>query len=136
MLETVAFLSAIRSAGRYLTHRILRSFSCPRVHQFLHSSTLDPCPIRVLLGDRSAIPHLNMPDYSGERTHTSDNPTTAVSLNKRKQPAQQPRQLLSCTKCRSRKVKVSMQQPSSMTQCGHGAGTTERKTNPCIVRSY
>ena len=39
---------------------------------------------------------------------TVDAPQTIVeSDNKKKQQPQQPRQLLSCTKCRERKVKVS-----------------------------
>lgn len=48
----------------------------------------------------------NMPDYSGDRTHTPNDQIAGVPSTKRKQPSQQTRQLLSCTKCRERKVKV------------------------------
>ncbi|KAH5688949.1 hypothetical protein HBI23_032060 [Parastagonospora nodorum] len=54
-----------------------------------------------------------MPDYSGERSHTSDEQPVSVPPNRRKQPSQQPRQLLSCTKCRERKVKCDRTKPCS-----------------------
>jgi hypothetical protein len=43
-----------------------------------------------------------------------------LDVNRRKQPPQQPRQLLSCTKCRERKVKCDRTKPCSAC-CARGA---------------
>jgi len=48
-----------------------------------------------------------MSQLEGERILTpNDQPIVTADVSKRKQQLQQPRQLLSCTKCRERKVKV------------------------------
>ncbi|KAF1846327.1 uncharacterized protein K460DRAFT_356017 [Cucurbitaria berberidis CBS 394.84] len=50
----------------------------------------------------------------------SDQPPGSAEVNKRKQHPQQPRQLLSCTKCRERKVKCDRTKPCSAC-CARGA---------------
>ncbi|KAH8723753.1 hypothetical protein GQ44DRAFT_773629 [Phaeosphaeriaceae sp. PMI808] len=55
-----------------------------------------------------------MPDHPIDSTPTSGNLLTEFpEINKRKQQSQQPRQLLSCTKCRQRKVKCDRTKPCS-----------------------
>jgi len=49
-----------------------------------------------------------MAESVGAHIHIAqDEASTLAESNRKKQQAQQPRQLLSCTKCRERKVKVS-----------------------------
>lgn len=62
-----------------------------------------------------------MSPLEGELTFTSSDQSTAVvEGSKRKQQVQQPRQLLSCTKCRERKVKCDRTKPCSAC-CARGA---------------
>lgn len=51
-----------------------------------------------------------------ENFRPADEVLTVNDANKKKQP-QQPRQLLSCTKCRERKVKASSPKKTTGTQC-------------------
>ncbi|KAF2822635.1 hypothetical protein CC86DRAFT_80889 [Ophiobolus disseminans] len=51
-----------------------------------------------------------MPDYPGDNTRTSEGQSIGLTEGHKRQ---QPRQLLSCTKCRERKVKCDRTQPCS-----------------------
>ncbi|CAN9191727.1 unnamed protein product [Alternaria alternata] len=60
-------------------------------------------------------------DVPYERIHTpQDHSPGAADTNRRKQQPQQPRQLLSCTKCRERKVKCDRTKPCSAC-CARGS---------------
>ncbi|OCL14757.1 hypothetical protein AOQ84DRAFT_371003, partial [Glonium stellatum] len=50
---------------------------------------------------------------STENIHPADDTLTGNDASKKKKPPQQPRQLLSCTKCRERKVKCDRTKPCS-----------------------
>jgi len=51
-----------------------------------------------------------------ENVRPADETLTVNDANKKKKQPQQPRQLLSCTKCRERKVKVSSPKKTTGTQ--------------------
>jgi hypothetical protein len=66
-----------------------------------------------------AIP--TMPTFAPSLVHTPCGPSPSLSdVNRRKHQSQQPRQLLSCTKCRERKVKCDRTKPCSAC-CARGA---------------
>ncbi|CAN9195991.1 unnamed protein product [Alternaria alternata] len=62
-----------------------------------------------------------MAEVPHERIHIAqDQSPSVVDTNRRKQQPQQPRQLLSCTKCRERKVKCDRTKPCSAC-CARGS---------------
>jgi hypothetical protein len=73
-----------------------------------------------------------------------EQPSGIGEANRRKQQTQQPRQLLSCTKCRERKVKVSITvSPSGPASVMESEQTMNSDSTVCcviltdgIVRSY
>jgi hypothetical protein len=109
------FLHGLHIITLHLVHANLRlgliheCRTSPASRVSLHGSyiiTLHLVHANLRLGSISRSCY-TMADFLSERIYSSrDHSAGATDGNKRKQQPQQPRQLLSCTKCRERKVKV------------------------------